>query len=367
MKSLPLSVINFAAGNTSPYIAFVDYYNHYRANSGIKSLSFDTTISFDEKEKRIKEALLKEILRVSGINSIETFSLEVWATNPNIQWAAFAVVSAMIDSVLPDSLIQSIGAYTDVRSMGHGDSMMFEITPRDLFVVSKAGRNMRQAQVQKQFKGNVSLVPELRELTVGGVSLYAVLAGKESLAEMTVRAVRSLETQMAYDVYDLFNTTMAALPTTPTAEALRIAGYTQDALVSLGQRITAWNGGAKAMVMGTQLALQDVLPANANYRYTLDDGYVKLGYIPTAFGFDLMVLPQVADYKTPFSVKLDDAKLYVVSPSQDKLVKLVLEGSTYSYLNAPFDKANLTQNATFFKSWGLAIATSAVAGVITLA
>jgi hypothetical protein len=374
MNRIPSNVLKFASGNTDLYMKFSDYWNHYRSINGEKNVSFQTTrvvdgkeqaISFSEKEAEMNKALLAEVMKFAGISSMSDFPIEAWANNPSLKWAAFSIVSALIDMILPDSLIQSTGIYADVRAIGFGDSASFEVKPRDLFLVSKHGRAQRTAQAQKQFNGMVTIVPELREMTVE-VALYKVLAGKESLADFTAKAVRSLEVEMARDVYTTFNTAMAALDNAGD-DLLRVAGYTQNDLISLGQKVSAWNGGQKAMIVGTQLALQNILPTDANYRYTLESDFVKLGYIQNVFGFDVMLLPQVADYKTPFKTLLDDTKLYVVSPSANKLVKIVMEGSTMANVDSTYANANLMQGATFYKSWGSAIATNAVAGVITLA
>lgn len=367
---IPTNVLNFAGNNTAPYLMFRDYWNHYKSMNGDAKVEFQskkedgTSISFAEKEEKMNAALKKEIMRVAGVTSFDTFALEQWVTNPMINWATFAVVSAMIDMIIPESIIETIGLYTDVRTIGWGDSAAFDVEPRDLFVVSKAGKSQRQAEIKKQFRGQVTIIPEMREITVG-VNLYKVLAGMESLATFTAKAVRSLETAMTVDAYNAFATAMAALPNTATT-GLRVAGYTQAALVSMLQRVTAWNGGAKALVVGTQLALVNVLPDDANYRYTLNDEYVKLGYIKTAFGYDVMALPQVVDISTPWGTVLADDRIWVVSPSSQKLLKLVLEGSTLSNTNQPYDHANLTQNTTLFKSWGVGVSTNAVAGTITL-
>ena len=79
-----------------------------------------------------------------------------------------------------------------------------------------------------------------------------------------------------------------------------------------------------------------------------------------------MSLPQVADIATPFKLLLDDTRLYVVSPSAQKILKLVIEGSTMSTVDQPFQNANLTQAATIFKSWGTAVSTNSIAGLIAL-
>lgn len=374
MSRIPDNVLKFANGKTELYAKFADYWNHYRSLNGEKNVSFQTTrldadgrevaISFSEKEEAMNKALKEEIMKFAGLQNMNEFPVQTWASHPTLNWATFAIVSALIDMVLPDALIQSTGLYADVRAIGYGDSASFEVKPRDLFMVSKHGRAQRYAQQQKQFNGQVTLVPEMREMSVE-VSLYKVLAGKESLADFTAKAVRSLEVEMARDVYTTFNTAMGALDNAGD-DALRIAGYSQSNLITLGQKVTAWNGGQKALVVGTQLALQNVLPANSNFRYTLDSDYVKIGYLQNVFGFDVMMLPQVADYRTPFKTLLDDTKIYVVSPSANKLVKLVMEGSTLANVDSTYQNANLTQSATFWKSWGSAVATNSVAGVITL-
>lgn len=372
MIRVPNNVIAFAHDEEGlkPYLMFQDYWNHYRALNGATGVEYQTKkedgteISFAEKEEQMNIMLKREIMKHAGISNMATFPVETFATNPNVQWATFAVVGAMIDMILPQAMIDSIGLYTDVRSIGFGDSASFDVKARDLFVVSKAGRAQRSTEVHKQYVGQVTVIPENRQLTVQ-VSLYKVLAGKESLAEFVSKAIVSIEAEMTRDVFNTFNTAMEALDNAGD-DALRYAGYTQSTLVGLAQKVTAWNGGRKAIVAGTQLALQGVLPADSNYRYALDSEFVKIGYIQTAFGYDIMALPQVADWRTEFKLALDDNNIYVLSPSANKLVKLVLEGSTMSNVAGTFDRANLTQEATMMKSWGTAIATNSIAGIITL-
>ena len=303
-------------------------------------------------------------MRQSGIVGFDEMPLEKWVTHPTLSWATFAVVSAMIDTILPQTLVDGLGMYTDVRNVGWGDSASFDVEARDLFVVSKAGRAQRSSEVKKQFKGQFTIIPEMHQITVQ-VSLYKVLAGLESLAAFVTKMIRSLETQITVDTYNVFNVAMEALPSTATT-GLRVSGYTQASLVRLCQQVTAWNGGQKAIICGTQLALVNVLPDDANYRYILESDYVRIGYLRTAFGYDVLAMPQVVDVGTPFGTVLDNSNLYILSPAGQKLVKLVYEGSTLANTTGTFENANLTQNATIWKSYKAAIGTSAVAGIITL-
>jgi hypothetical protein len=366
---IPSQVLSFAGEqNLAPYKMFVDYWNHYRALNGAKNVEYqqNTTtpegatipLTFSEKEEKLNAALKREIMRVAGLQNFEQFPIETWANHPSLKWATFAVVSAVIDMILPDTIIESIGVYSDVRTIGWGDSTAFDVSPRDLFVVSKAGRSKRTTELHKQFKGQVTILPEPREMTVF-VSLMKVLAGKESLAEFVMKMTRSFETALAVDVYNTFYTAMDAIDATADT-GLKVTGYTQSEFVRLSQTVAAWNGGAAPVAIGTQRALASILPANANYRYDFQSDYVKVGYLRDFQGTSIMVLPQVADWQTPFGLKLSDSRIWIVSPASQKLIKVVLEGNVLSYTSDVYANANLLQTSTLIKSWGMGFASNAV-------
>ena len=367
---IPKSVVNFATqSNLGAYLMFQDYFNHYRSQNGAKNVDFSTVdqdgkaISFSEKEALMNAALKREILRVAGIQNFDEFPLETWVTNPSLSWATFAVVNAMVDMILPETLIDNIGLYTDIKNIGWGDSANFDIEANGLFVVSKGGRAQKRTNVHKQFKGSISIVPEPRQMTVG-VSLYRVLSGAESLAAFVMKAVRSIESQITVDAYNAFSAAMVALPNTATT-GLQISGYTQAGLVRLCQQVGAWTG-QKPIVVGTALALLNVLPDDANYRYELESDYVKLGYVRTAFGYDTLMLPKVADWATPWGMVVSDDYLWILAPGSQKILKLVIEGSTLSHTDGAWDNANLSQNFTMVKSYGIGVVTNTTAGVIAL-
>ncbi len=375
MSRISNQVIEFAgANNLGVYKAFEDYWYHYMfATKGKKLGDFQTTrvvdgkvvdFSLAEKESTLNAAIRKEILRVAGIQDINQFALETWATHPLLKWASFAVVSALIDVILPQTIIDSIGLYTDVRNIGWGDSSVFNFRPRDLFVVSKVGRGKRMTELHKQFEGQQAIIPEPRQIAVS-VALYRVLSGQESLGFFVMKCVQSMETEMAYDAYAAFATAMDAIDSTAST-GLLVAGYSQSEFVRLSQTVRAWNNNATPLAIGTQAALANILPADANYRYDLDSEYVKLGFIRNFQQTDILMLPQVANWGTPFGLRLADNRIWIVSPGVDKIVKLVLEGSTLAYTDDVYRNANLLQNATIQKSWKAAVATNAVGATIQL-
>ena len=360
-------IVCFSENRNKVEIIFRDYMNQYITEYAKKDgFPFDKTLSFSEKEKKIDNLMLKEITKLSGVDlSNNSISKEMFSQHPVLRWASFAVVDSLIDMIIPDVLDKSIGIYTETRYGDYGDSFVFDVEPNDLFYVSKAGRDQRTVEFQKQFPGQVTVVPENRAISVS-VNFYKVLCGKESIAKFVMKAILSLEAQITKEVYAAFDTAMSAIPATPEDSKLNVTGWSKKDAIRVAQTVTAFNNNSKAVFLGTALALSDILPDNANYRYWLTDEYVTVGYIRNAFGYDTMVMPQVADWRNPYKLALKDDRIYVISPSSQKPVKLCYEGASRTNTMGAYETANLTESTTINKSYGIGIATNAIAGIINL-
>ena len=136
------NITKFANGDQKAidtYNGMRDYYFHYMSAVEGKSGygDYDATQSLDVKEEKMHKALLAEVERVSGCPKGE-MSFEAWSMSPQVKWATFAVVSAMIDAVLPDTIIKSIGIYTDIHTVGFGETLEFEVQPNSIFTVSQS-------------------------------------------------------------------------------------------------------------------------------------------------------------------------------------------------------------------------------------
>lgn len=364
MTKLPNSVLSFTANNAERqegYKNFIEYYSLYKSGK----TQNENGVKLSEMNDKMLTFFSDEIERMSGKKRADFVDLAQYCNFSDVKEAAFAIVGMLTDLVIPDSLIKDIGMIAEIKNGAWGDSLKVDIEPRDLFVVAKGGRARRTYDIQKQFKGEVTIVPEMHGITVG-VSLYDVLRGAYSLAEFVSKAALSMETQMKYDIYDAFAAAMEALPNTAGAGQLRVTGYTQDAAIALAQRVQAWNGGAKPIFLGTKLALSKILPASTNTRILLGDEYVKIGYLRDFFGISCVELEQVADYSTPYATKLPDDRIFVLAPGTDKQIKVFVEGSSLSHTDDNFANANLQVTSTLYKSYGVALATSALAGVIEL-
>lgn len=362
-KMLP-NLTTFSANNEKPYEQMRDYFFHYMSVKGGKKYGdFDASVSLDEKEKKMHEALMSEITRVSGQTIPNGMDMAHFSMNPMIKWASFSVIDAMIDAVLPETIIDLIGVYTDIRPVGFGDSASFTVEPRSIYTVSQGSNAQRTGFIHKQFATTRTMTAVNHTITVA-VSLYAVLAGQEDIGRFVRKAIISLETQMTLDAYGSLN---AGLTAVSVPAALTQTGYTQAGLLKLCNTVTAYNQGAKAVIVGTSSALANVLPSSANgYRIVTDSDSMNIQLIKNFFDYDVLVLPQVATGASDYGLALDDTKIYVVSPTSDKLIKGVIEGSSLSNSNDFYENANLTQNATLNKRWNFEWLSNATAGIVKL-
>jgi len=352
----------FSESSPELYKAMKIYNEHCLAERGVLGKKFAET-SKDDMEVAINKMFAEEIEKKSGITLAQfDGSLKRYANNTSVKEFANAIRDYMIDMILPDTLLNGILPYfADIKFAGLGDSLTFNIENNSLYYVSKAGYRKRSTNLQKLYDSTVTLVPENRMVTVG-TDLFEILTNRQFIAKEVMKATRSIETAMLFDAYDTFNTSMGAL-----TGNLLVNNYSEKSLIKLCETVGAYNQNRKPIIMGTPVALKSALPSNNNYRYTFDSDYVKSGFIQTFNGYDVIPMPQVANpyAGTQYSLKLDDTKIYVVSPGSDKLVKVGVGGDLMSHTDAIYDNANLLQMTTLSKAWDTQTITNSVAGVVT--
>ena len=360
------SLVTFAGGNEKAldtYKGMRDYYFHYMsAVEGKQGYGdFDASVSLDEKEEKMHNALLAEVERVGGCPR-GNMPFEAWSMSPQVKWATFAVVGAMIDAVLPDTIIKSVGIYTDMHTVGFGETLEFEVQPNAIFTVSQSANAQRKGFNKKQFAINETLQAVPYQITVQ-TQLYKVLSGKENLARFVRKAVISVETKMNLEAY---NTLAGLVANASFPAALKVTGYSADDAITLAQTVEAYNNGAKVSFIGTKKAIYQMLPdASKGYRMITDASNPQINIVRGVFDWDIIELPQVAT-GIGYGLALDDHKVYVMSTGAEKVIKGVIEGVTLANSNDFYDTADLTSSATMTKRFGFAATSNSVCGVITV-
>lgn len=347
--SMPNEVVQFAqtnGGNTDFYVAFQDYY-------------FNRDKMDSEKHDKLQNAFFAEIVAKSGV-SRDGLTTEAWVSHPSVQWAAFAVVDATINAILPQVLTPAFGLFTDFRFVSLGDVVKFKIMPNQFFTVSKGGTGERTIHRQKDFAQDIIVAPIEHIVTVY-TDMYRVLAGKEDIADFVRRVVIAIEQAMYGDA---LNALMTGLNNLPAGTYNYSGAFDMKTLVKMCETVQVYNAGVRPIIAGSATALMNVLPdSTLGYRGNYDANGGSIELIKNVYGYDVIKMNNAAAQGG--GLVLPDNKIFVVSPAQDKLVKGVVSNALTNS-NQFYDNADLTSDYTTRKMWEFVYASAAKAGVYTV-
>lgn len=344
--SMPNEVVQFAqtnGGNTDFYVAFQDYY-------------FNRDKMDSEKHDKLQNAFFAEIVAKSGV-SRDGLTTEAWVSHPSVQWAAFAVVDATVNAILPQVLTPAFGLFTDFRFVSLGDVVKFKIMPNQFFTVSKGGTGERTIHRQKDFAQDIIVAPVEHIVTVY-TDMYRVLAGKEDIADFVARVVLAIEQAMYGDA---LNALMTGLNNLPTGTYNITGAFDMKTLVKMAETVQVYNAGVRPVIAGSATALMHVLPdSTLGYRGNYDANGGSIELIKNVYGYDVIKMNNAAAQGG--GLVLPDDKIFVVSPAQDKLVKGVVSNALTNS-NQFYDNADLTSDYTTRKMWEFTYASASKAGV----
>lgn len=188
------------------------------------------------------------------------------------------------------------------------------------------------------------------------------MCGEESLAEYAMKVIMSIEAEIALDIayamQESFDT---------RTSNFRETGFTPVSFKTLATRVSAANGGRKAIAVGTELGLMNVMPTDDYMKLGLGETYNSIGYLPVFLNTPLLALAQKIDWASAdYDFSISDKYIYFVSPGVQKLIQVVLEDEGLYISDDVFANGNLIQNASMHKGWITGLITNAKHGVMKL-
>lgn len=347
MAILTNEVIKFANGNTDFYEASLEYVTAKKAG---------TPLNFD-KSALLDKAYFAEVERKSGV-SREGMEVSAWVSHPSVKWAAFAIIDASINAILPVVVSPSFGLFTDMRFAGYGDIIKFRVKPNTLYTVSKGSFGNRTTFRQRKHSADVIIAPVEHYVTIY-TNLLSVLAGKESIGEFMYNLVLAIEQDMYSEAVDAMVTGIEAATT--GTDLNESGAFNLKTLLQLCELVQVKNNGIRPIVAGTATALLNVIPNSADgYRLNVDGNGGSVSLIRNIIDYDIVRMTQALSKNGQLS--LPDNKLFIISPAQDKLIKGAVAG-TLSNGNEAFNNADLTEDFTYRKDYDFVYATAAAAAV----
>ena len=190
--------------------------------------------------------------------------------------------------------------------------------------------------------------------------MYSVLAGKESIAEFIRLVVLAVEQDMYAEAVSALTTGLTAL----SAPYTYSGAFDMATLLAMAEQVQVYNQGVRPVIAGTSVALMNVIPDSASgYRGTYDADGGAINLLRGVYGFDVLKLDQAAAKNG--GLVLPNNQIFVISPSQDKLVKGAVS-SALTNSNQFYDNADLTEDFTYRKNYAFTYASAAKAGIYTV-
>lgn len=362
---LPNRVFSFSQEKQDIITAAIDLYKHYLySTNNVKYSMFAETAkkakSYDEKNALFNEEFKKQVVKSAylpeeAVNDKHIFKMK------NIRDLSFALVAEVLDTILPQTMIESFNTIAEIRTVGNGNQAKFEVPNTHIFDVYKVARGTRQTIPQTNYKGDAFLTPEPRMLTIKA-NFEEIQLGKFDWGAMMINAAKAFEQDMTTEIYSTISNTYSTLGTD-----YKEAGFSQTAFNELKAKISGLNNGAPVVVMGTQIALSSVLPSNDYFKMDLGEEYNRYGYISNFQGTNLMEIPQrITPNTTDFAINNDE--LYFFSLGLDKPVKVAIEDGGMAFEN--MNNSAMADNSYFYsvrKSWDMGVITSAKYGIMKIA
>lgn len=344
--------------------AAIDLYKHYVYNNNNVDFSMFAEVankgkSYDEKNTLFNEQFRKQVVKSAylpeeAVNDKHIFKMK------NIRDLSYALVMEILDTILPQTMIESFKTIAEIKTVGNGNQAKFTVPNTHVFDVYKVARGTRKTIPQTDYKGDAFLTPEPRMITIRA-NFEEILLGKCDWGSMMVKAAQAFEQDMTTEIY----TTIAATYSTLGTD-FKEAGFTQTAFNKLKARIAAHNK-APVIVMGTQIALSSVLPSNDYFKMELGKEYNAKGFITNFQGTNLMEIPQSITPNTNDFAIADD-ELYFFSLGVDKPIKAAIEDGGMAFES--MDNSATADNSYFYsvrKSWDMGVITSAKYGIMKIA
>lgn len=340
--------------------AWKDYVNHYRKENFSTKKTVSGTKTLEEKESLVNKMAFSEIAKFANMDTSFIGQAQM-STNPMYRWAFFAVVNKLVDIVIPDVVAEDFYMFADVSVVGKGNSGKFTIKSSDLFQVSVNASSRRHVLADRQFTGEKTLTPVNHTVTTQ-VDLYRVMAGDESLASYAMKVILSIEAEIALDIAFAMQESFETRTTN-----FKEKGFTPTAFKTLAARVSAANGGRKAIAVGTEIGLGEIMPTDDYLKLGLGETYNSIGYLPVFLNTPLLAVAQKIDWASAdYDFAINDKFIYFVSPGTQKLIQIVFEDEGLYIADDVFANGNLIQNASMHKGWVVGMITNSKHGVMQL-
>ncbi len=333
------------------------YENEVDSNKKEKLKTYASGDSLEIKNKKFNKALQAFAIRSANLPEDVTFNASTLALHPNVQFHTFAVIAELLDTLVPETVLDNFGQFSEIKTVGWGDQLLFTEPNTDLFVVTTQARNNRKTTRQRLMTNDLIMQPKNHAITVGE-HWYRIVTGQVNFAEFINRAVLSMQNKIYTMVYDAIVDSYDTLSADYKEEGV----FNARTFNQLRNRVIAKNGGGRASAFGAQTALSQIIPEQQGFQFGLGQEYNQQGYLGTFQGTNLFELAQRLIPGTD-DFALDEEMVLILSSLNPRMIKIGFEGNTLTFNTPSAQSADLGQDYTMRQSFDVQLINSGAYGI----
>lgn len=274
----------------------------------------------------------------------------------------YEIIIAAADEVVPNKVIDAIGIFAEVQTVGQGQKAVFK---RGVIGKNRAKKFLTQvglSGVYETFRLDTDTF-ELGGKAVGGavtMDFERWLDGAENLADLMEVITEGLTDAIFGEVQKAL-IAAAEDPTRPDANKVITSNFDGDAMFKLMTTVKAYGGSvvifAPPEFIG-EMGPDAIVPVGTNYQGVYHpqdiDAIHNTGYVNIFRGAPIVEIPQSFVDESNTTTWINPQYAYVLPAGKEKVVKVVLEGATQMY---DFTNRDQSIEINVYKKMGAAILT----------
>jgi hypothetical protein len=329
------------------------------------SKNFSNDDNYKSLNKCLSESIIKYCCEESGkeYTGLDMVKNPMVVSKTSFKEAFETVIAQIITPVVPKLTSEKYATLYDVAQVGFGDNAKYEVDSNELFIVNEAAEGITRGAMQTLYKEEYTVKASKKTINVG-IDWYHVAAGVMDWGTWAMKISKSFE---AYINRAVVKALEGIVSDATQRNNKGIAGYYANGIsdvnwLTLKRNVSAANGGAAVYALGTELALNDVLPAaDTGFRYGENGSYVVNGHLPVYKDVPLLkidngLIPNTVN-GTPSPIASDNY-IYMIALGSYKPVHVVFEGNTVSVNEDP----TMTKDNIFGLSVDMRIGVDVIAG-----
>lgn len=266
------------------------------------------------------------------------------------------VISQIVSAIVPEVVNADFARYiAEVHQVGFGDTARFLIESNDLFRVNMKAEGVRKGVDQPIFDNELTVNAHPYSVDTS-VDFYHIASGVFNIGSFGVRIAKSFQAFIFINAVKGMTEAATKFGTSYSAN-----GVTPELFGDLRDKVSAANGGAQVVAIGTRVALSN-LSLEGNFQVQIGEEMNKVGYLDQYLGVPLIGLDNVivpgTTNSTNVKLALSNDIIYLVPMMGDRPVKIVFEGDQIS---VEFDPAH-TADSRYGISVEMRIGVAAICG-----